>query len=41
MPVDAKAAIELLNAANVSGEKAVDTLAVAASGVGGAVDTYA
>jgi hypothetical protein len=38
---EGSAALELLNAADVSGEKAVDTLAVAASGVGGNVDTYA
>jgi hypothetical protein len=30
-----------LNAADISGDKAVDTLAVAASGVGGSLDTYA
>jgi hypothetical protein len=35
------AAIQLLNAASLSGEKSVDTLAVAASGVGGSLDTYA
>jgi hypothetical protein len=35
------AAIQLLNAANISGTSAADTLAVAASGVGGSVDTYA
>jgi hypothetical protein len=38
---DGAAALELLNAADVSGEKAVDTLAIAASGVGGSLDTYA
>jgi hypothetical protein len=38
---DGSAALELLNAADISGEKAVDTLAVAASGVGGSLDTYA
>ncbi len=37
---DGSAAIQLLNAANLSGAKAVDTLAVAASGLGGSVDTY-
>ena len=35
------AALQLLNAADISGDKAVDTLAVAASGVGGSLDTYA
>jgi len=35
------AVIQLLNAASLSGEKSVDTLAVAASGVGGNVDTFA
>ena len=38
---DGSAALQLLNAADISGEKAVDTLAVAASGVGGSLDTYA
>ena len=38
---DGSAALQLLNAADLSGEKAVDTLAVAASGVGGSLDTYA
>jgi hypothetical protein len=38
---EGSAAIQLLNAANISGAKATDTLAVAASGVGGSVDTYA
>jgi len=38
---EGSAAIQLLNAANISGTNAADTLAVAASGVGGTVDTYA
>ena len=35
------AALQLLDAATQTGEKSVDDLAVAASGVGGNVDTYA
>jgi hypothetical protein len=35
------AALQLLDAASQSGEKSVDTLAVAASGLGGNLDQYA
>jgi arginine/ornithine N-succinyltransferase beta subunit len=38
---EGSAVTQLLNAASQTGEKAVDTLALAATGLGGSVDTYA
>jgi hypothetical protein len=37
---DGSAAIELLNAATSSGERSVDSLAFAASGLGGRINAY-
>jgi hypothetical protein len=38
---EGSAVTQLLNAASQTGEKAVDTLALAATGLGGSVDTFA